>query len=65
MSEYSIANTTKEQRAKFVVDALAINALGAEPLTAENRALIQTYIDGEMELDDLRKTIIDKYTKKL
>lgn len=65
MSKYSIADTTKEQRAKFVADAIAINALGAEPLTKENRALIQRYVEGDIEIDDLRKSIIDKYTKKL
>ncbi|MGG3963975.1 antitoxin VbhA family protein [Heyndrickxia faecalis] len=64
MNKYSIANTTKEQREKFVAEAEAINLLGAEPLTKENRALLQMYIDGEIELRDLRKTIIDKYTKK-
>ncbi|NRG29533.1 antitoxin VbhA family protein [Bacillus circulans] len=63
MDKYLIANSTREQRAKFVADALGINALGAEPLTKENRVLIQKYIDGEIELDVLRKIAIDKYKK--
>ena len=63
MNKYSIANTTKEQREKFVANAEAINSLGAEPLTKENRDLLQTYIDGENELNDLRKMIIDKYKR--
>ncbi len=61
MNKYGIPNTTKEQREKFVADAEAINLLGAEPLTKENRDLLQTYIDGENELNELRKKIIDKY----
>jgi len=65
MSKYSIANTTKAEREKLVADAVAINSLGAEPLTKENQALFQKYIDGEMELDELQNMIIDKYTKKL
>ena len=61
MDKYGIPNTTKEQREKFVADAEAINLLGAEPLTKENRDLLQTYIDGENELNELRKKKIDKY----
>lgn len=63
MSKYSIANTTKEQRAKFVADALAINALGAELLTKENQVFLQKYIDGENELHEILQMAIDKYTK--
>lgn len=63
MDKYLIANSTREQRAKFVANAEAINALGAKPLTKENRVLIQNYIDGEIELDVLRKIVIDKYKK--
>lgn len=63
MSKYSIVNTTKEEREKFVANAEAINSLGAEPLTKENRDLLKMYVDGNIELDDLRKKIIDKYKK--
>ncbi|MED5102878.1 antitoxin VbhA family protein [Niallia circulans] len=63
MKKYSIANTTRKQREKFVANAEAINALGAEPLTKENRALLQKYIDGEMDLDVLLKITIDKYKR--
>ncbi|UOE95094.1 antitoxin VbhA family protein [Alkalihalobacillus sp. LMS39] len=63
MDKYSIANTTKAEREKLVADAVAMNLLGAELLTKENRSLLQRYVDGEMELDELRKTIIDKYKK--
>ena len=45
MNKYGIANTTKEQREKFVADAEAINLLGAEPLTKENRDLLHSTID--------------------
>lgn len=41
MSKYSIANTIKAEREKPVADAEAINSLVAEPLTKENRALLQ------------------------
>ncbi len=63
MSKYSIANTTKAEREKFVANAEAINSLGAEPLTQENRALIQKYVDGELELDEVQKIVIAKYKK--
>ncbi|MGM0890556.1 MAG: hypothetical protein ACQEW5_27390 [Bacillota bacterium] len=61
MSKYSIANTTKEQRAKFVVDALAINALRAKPLTKENRDLLQTYIDGKNTKDFFYKIFVSLF----
>lgn len=38
MNKYSIVNTTKAEREKFVANAEAINSLGAEALTKENRA---------------------------
>lgn len=63
MRSYAIADTTKEQRAKFLADALAINSLGAKPLTKENRVLLQTYVDGEIELEALQQIVIDKYKK--
>ncbi|MBA4538578.1 hypothetical protein H1Z61_15940 [Bacillus aquiflavi] len=63
MDKYLIANSTREQRAKFVADALAINALGSEPLTKENWALLQTYVDGENEIDEVLQMAICKYKK--
>ena len=63
MNKYGIANTTKEQREKFVADAEAINLLGAEPLQKKIEIYLQTYIDGENELNEIRKKIIDKYKR--
>lgn len=63
MNKYEIANTTREQRERLVAEAEAINLLEAQPLTKENRDLLQTYVDGENELKDLRKLIIDKYKR--
>lgn len=63
MSKYSISYTTKAEREKLVANAEAINSLGAKPLTKENWALLKMYVDGEIELDELRKKIIDKYKK--
>lgn len=63
MNKYSVTNTTKEQREKFVADALAINALGAEPLTKGNWALLQTYVDGENEIGEVLQIAICKYKK--
>ncbi|KRG16931.1 hypothetical protein ACA29_02455 [Lederbergia galactosidilytica] len=62
-TKYCIANTTKAEREKLVANAEAINSLGAEPLTKENQALLQMYVNGEIELDDLQRKIIDKYSK--
>ncbi|WP_054950191.1 antitoxin VbhA family protein [Numidum massiliense] len=60
MNKYCVANTTKAERERFVANAEAINALGAEPLTKENRALLQSYIDGENEIDEVLQMVILK-----
>lgn len=63
MGKYSIANTTKEDRVKFANDAQAMAELGGTPITKEDKALIQQYIDGEIEIDVLQRMAIAKYTK--
>ncbi|WP_026675251.1 antitoxin VbhA family protein [Alkalihalobacterium bogoriense] len=64
MNKYSIANTTKAERQKVVSDAIAMNSLGADkPLSEEHRALFQSYVDGELDFDELRKLIVDTYLK--
>lgn len=63
MSEYNIANTTREERAKMSSQAEAINSLGAKPVAPEDQVLFQQHIDGELEIDEVLLMLIDKYKK--
>lgn len=61
--DYSIKNTTKKQRAELVKKALTISLSGADMPTDETLKLTRKYIDGELELKDLQKQIVNKYKK--
>mgnify|MGYP003369719866 CR=1 FL=1 len=59
--KYSIKNTTKEERKEIVKKALAISLLGADMPSDDTLRLAKKYIDGEIELDELQKIVLDKY----
>lgn len=48
-----VANTTREERERIVVQELSGGEVGCEDCVSEqDYALYQPYIDGEMELDE-------------
>ena len=59
--DYSIQGTTKVQREKYANDALALAILDAPEPSDEAKLLMQEYIDGKRELDELPKILIDRY----
>jgi len=61
MGKYSIANTTREERAERSARAEAINSLGCKPVAPEDQELFQRHIDGELEIDEVTQMLIDKY----
>ncbi|WP_285400369.1 hypothetical protein [Lysinibacillus sp. fls2-241-R2A-57] len=61
MGKYSIANTTREERAERSARAEAINSLGAKPVAPEDQLLFQRHIDGELEIEEVTQILIDKY----
>lgn len=63
MSKYSIANTTRDERAEISTLAEAINSLGAKSVVPEDQVLFQRHIDGELEIDEVLQMLIDKYKK--
>lgn len=63
MEHYLIKNTTKEQRENLVKEALAISVSGANPPSKETTKLVKQYIDGEKELIEVQKEIINLYKK--
>ena len=60
-NNYLIKNSTKEEREKRVNGAIAISMLDADAPSKEAMELYQKYIDGEMELEQIQKLIIEKY----
>lgn len=64
MDYYLIENTTKEERKKFVEDALAISLLDAGHPDPKTMTLTEAYINGEIEIDDLKRNILDIYKQK-
>lgn len=59
-----IKNSTREERSKRISDALAISTLDAKEPLKEDMELYQKYIDGEMELDEVKEKLISKYTEE-
>lgn len=59
--DYSIKNTTREQREELVKNALAISLAGTEEPSKETMKLVRQYIDGEKELSEVQKEIVEQY----
>lgn len=59
--KYSVKNTTKQERKEIVKKALAISLLGADMPSDDTLKLAKKYIDGEIELDEIQKIVLDKY----
>ena len=59
--DYSIQGTTKLQREKYVSDAIALSTLDAPEPSEIAMSLMQEYIDGECEIADARKRIVEHY----
>lgn len=62
--KYLINETTKEERIQIVKKALAISLSDASYPSDEAMQLIDEYIEGRMELEEVQKLMIKKYNKK-
>lgn len=56
-----IKNSTKEERQKRINGAIAIQSTGGGLPTPKAMELYQKYIDGEMELEEIKEKIIEMY----
>ena len=61
---YLIKDTTPEERIELVEKALAISLTGANPPSKEVMELVNEYIDGKRELEDIQKEVIAMYKKE-
>ena len=64
MDKYLVSETTKEERKEIIKSALGISLLGAKMPSDDVLELAKQYIDGNMELDELQKRVLEKYNKK-
>ena len=60
---YLIKDTTKEERKKIVEKALSISLSGSDMSEKDVLNLVNDYIDGKRELDEIQRMIISKYKK--
>ena len=61
---YLIKDTTKEERKKIVKNAFGLTISSNEMPSKEVIVLTKKYINGEMELEDVQKKVIEMYRKR-
>lgn len=60
--KYLVSETTKEERKKIVKNALGISLLGADMPSDDVLQLAKQYIDGKIEIEEIQKKVLEKYT---
>lgn len=61
--KYLVSETTKEERKEIVRNALGLTLLGTKMPSDETLNLAKEYIDGKIEISDIQKATLKKYTK--
>ena len=61
-NKYLVSETTKEQRIEIVKKALGISLLGTKAPSEEVIQLAKQYIDGKIEIKEIQKIVLQKYT---
>lgn len=59
--KYLINETTREERELIVEKALAISLSGAKKPSQKTLDLVNEYIDGNIELEEVQKQVIELY----
>lgn len=60
--KYLISKTTREERIDIVKNALGISLLGADKPSNYVLNLVKQYIDGKIEIEEIQKKVLEKYT---
>ena len=61
---YLISETTKEERIELVYKALGISTSDADEPSPEVMKIVKEYIDGNIELEEVQKRVIDIYKQE-
>ena len=59
--KYSISETTRVQREKIANDALALSTLDASEPSEDTMELVNEYVKGNMEINDVLQKTIERY----
>ncbi|MEE0858136.1 MAG: hypothetical protein U0M12_01545 [Acutalibacteraceae bacterium] len=59
--KYSVKKTTRVQREKIANDALAISVLDAPKPSESTMSLVEEYIKGNIEIDEVLQKVIAQY----
>lgn len=62
--KYLISETTEEERRLIAEKALAISLSGADRPSEETLELVNDYIEGRKELQEIEQLVINKYKHK-
>ena len=60
---YLIKDTSKEERKKLAKNAFGISIASNERPSNETITLVKEYINGNMELEEVQKQMINRYKK--
>lgn len=60
--KYLVSETTKEERKEIVKNALGISLLGTDMPSDDVLQLAKQYIDGKIEIEEIQKKVLEKYT---
>lgn len=63
MKSYLIKDTSKEERKEIVKKALAISCVGGKMPSQDALNLAKEYIDGNIEIAEIQKKVLNKYKK--
>jgi len=61
--DYSIENTSREERKKIAKKALGISVASNEMPSKETIQIVKEYVDGKIELEEVQKKVIERYKK--
>ena len=59
--DYSIKNTTREERKKMAKNALGISIASNEMPSNETIEIVKEYVDGKTELEEVQRKVIERY----
>ena len=63
--KYLIKDTTVEERKKLVNGAIAVQMTDGSAPSADTMKLFQKYIDGEMEVEEIQREIIENIQRNI
>ncbi len=65
MDNFLISQTTKDERKEIIKKALGLSLLGNKMPSDEVLNMAKEYIEGNIELDEIQKRVLQKYNIKI